>query len=156
MWLKRSSKPTIQQSIQADINSLVADSHLVVNYATRIGKKVEEGFLKLLRRADNNLLADQATNDDDVTSLTTGLSNMVQAIAPVTLLDLGSGWRPFGAAKNLATVVMFIIAIVTAGFTAYLSLVYVEANAVLKELENIQNKDNVDKAAHLYRFFTQN
>lgn len=131
------------------LTALLSDASLVVEYATRAGHVAPEliealGALRHAADPPDPVLIDQ---------LYIGLSKAIAAIAPVTLLDLRSGWNPYTedrsrrfvrAAFASCGLLLFII-------TVWCSALYNKAGTVLTNLHTIQDSRPTEQVARVYR-----
>lgn len=145
----------IEQS--GNLASLIADARLVLAYAARSGRLPDKALAEALARAASGSV-DSKGDEERSVALASALNESIQAIAPITLKDLGSDWQPFPSSKvSRITRVLFscfAVAIVVA--TAYYTQLYSQANALLVALRDIQTQNAIDKAERLFRFTFKN
>ncbi len=143
-----------------DVKDLIADSRLLVAYATRMGLGKAADITALIVASDE-AEAQVAAGHLDPTlkaSLTARVADLVRVIAPVTLLDLGSKWTPFKTSKlaTIGRVGFAMAALVLIAATAYYTDFFLKANETLGQLNYIQTQNAQEKADWLYRAFKKN
>lgn len=141
-----------------DIDRLVSDAKRLIGYASRTGALAGSDLIDAVAAVEQRRAAQADPTAEEVKALTIRLNAAVKSIYPITLIDLGSPWRPFGETKGwnpgrlfFAVLAAFIIA--TSGYYTWL---YIQASDVLAGLTAIQEKNAVDKAERLYRSYLKN
>jgi hypothetical protein len=149
---------------EATLDQLVADAKLVLNYCARTGRLSDETLATAIEEAEVALAskgAGKAQREKPsaalLRKLTTALSRTLKTIAPVTLIDLGSAWRPYpGAWSRTGRVAFAVFAFFLIVITSYYTQIYTEANSILGQLTEIQTLNWNDKSERLFHFFAKN
>ena len=141
----------------AEVMQLVSDAKLVVGYGVRTGRLTDNALLAAIDTAEVACTANRP-QDAQPNELSAALNRELQAIKPVTLLDLGSSWRPFPTTRGRrAARMMFIVFAICVMFTTgYYTQVYTQTNAILGQLTDIQKSNIHDKSERLFHFFQKN
>ena len=140
-----------------ELTDLIADARLVLVYAARSGrlpsKSLAEAVTRATARSDDNM-----STEDHFTALTSALNESIQAIAPITLNDLGSKYQPFPQSKEgrFTRIAFSCLAVLLVVVTAYYTDIYSQTNAILLALRDIQTQNAIDKAERLFRFTLKN
>jgi len=139
---------------QADLAALIADAKLVLAYGARAGRLPDEKLESAIEMAS----AANGPETMRLTQLTAALNQALKAIAPVTLLDLGSRWRPFsvGPGWRIGRIAFVLYALVLILVTGYYTQIYTQLNAILRELTEIQSQNLREKSERFYHFFVKN
>jgi hypothetical protein len=140
-----------------ELTDLIADARLVLDYAARSGCLPSKSLAEAVAHASSGP-ADNTSTEDHFTALTSALNESIQAIAPITLKDLGSKWQPFPHSKgsrfiSIAFSVFLVLHVVV---TAHYTQLYSQANTILIALRDIQTQNAIDKAERLFRFTLKN
>ena len=129
-----------------ETEELLKDARLVVEYAVRVGKLPDENLPKAVKDLEASPTGGTA---GEIASLITALNNGVQAIAPMTLVELRAGQSPFDPRNQRVTrrlqmcfcVVTILLTVMVASFTEYLH----REETALKALQEIQDTHPLDK-----------
>lgn len=73
----------------ADVNRLIADARLILEYAVRAGKLKDDALASAIQEME------QADSAQNIISLQNAMNAVVAHIAPMTLVDLRAGRNPF-------------------------------------------------------------
>ncbi len=141
-----------------ELDGLLADASLVIGYGARTGSLDTTGLADAVAAVNAKRAAGDPQPSTEIANLVNALNLAVKSIYPVTLIDLGSKYRPFPTAKDGKVVQIFVttIACVLIAFTGYYTWIYIQATEVLSGLTTIQNQNAVDKVARLYRTYQSN
>jgi hypothetical protein len=140
---------------EADIR-LLADARLMAGYATRIGRlqngTILDSIDKLEAAPTSGPEHDKAFNE-----LSWALNVLAQALAPVTLMDLGSEWQPYPQHRLDAKVRPFIAvaAALLIAVLGYFTFIYTEARLTSTALVALQSQQLTEKSEHLYDHYLQ-
>jgi len=131
---------------------LIADAELVAEYATRAGRVTPELIEALSAIRSATTPPDPAIVDQ----LYLGLSKAIADIAPVTLLDLRSGWNPYieRPGRKLVRAVFGVCGLLLFVITVWCSALYNKAGSVLAALHTIQDSRPTEQVARVYRAAT--
>jgi len=142
----------------AELDGLLADASLVVGYGARTGSLDTTGLAEAVAAVQAKRAAGEVQPSAETATLINALNLAVKAIYPVTLIDLGSRYRPFPTAKDGKTVQILVTtaACLLIAFTGYYTWIYIQATEVLSGLTAIQDQNAVDKVARLYRTYQSN
>jgi hypothetical protein len=77
-----------------DIANLLADARLMIGYAVRAGRLNHQEILSAVRGLEDKLGQDVPFHDEEA-RLVAAMNLVARDIAPVTVVSLGSSWRPF-------------------------------------------------------------
>lgn len=134
---------------QGALTSLIADSQLVVDYGSRAGRLSPD----LMRALGAVRGAGAKPDEAQIGQLYAALSQAVAAIAPVTLLDLRSGWSPYSErpSRKAWRVAFGVCGIALFLVTVWCTALYNKANAVLVALTSIQNARPTEQVARVFR-----
>ncbi|SRR6266446_3377845 len=148
---------SFEESDPQRVTDLIADARLVLIYAARSGRLLNKSLAEAMVCASSGS-ADNKITDDHIMALTSALNESIQTIAPVTLIDLGSKWRPFPRSKMSRCIrIMFsFFAVLLVAATAYFTQFYSQMNSILAALRDIQSQNAIDKAERLFRFTVKN
>jgi spore maturation protein SpmA len=135
-----------------ETEELLKDARLVVEYAVRVGKLPDENLPKAVKNLEASPTGGTA---GEIALLITALNNGVQAIAPMTLVELRAGQSPFDPRNQRVTrrlqmffcVVTILLTVMVARFTEYLH----REETALKALQEIQDTHPLDKLNALRR-----
>lgn len=141
----------------AYVVELIADAKLVVAYGARTGRLPDDTLMAAVAAAEAALAANRP-GEVRLKELAAALNRGVQVIAPVTLLDLGSTWRPYPdtRARRIGRVAFAFFAVLLILAAGYYTQIYTQANAILGQLTDIQSRNVHDKSERLFRFFVEN
>jgi hypothetical protein len=142
----------------SELRDLVSDAKRIIAYATRNGVILQPELLTATYRVEAHLANERELTNEDKIALITQLNLAANAIRPVTLIDLGSRWRPFSGGRNSMAVraAVSVLAIAIIALAGYYTNVYMAAGQALAELTSIQAQAPADKAARLYRMYLHN
>ena len=140
-----------------ELTDLIADARLVLAYAARSGRLPSKSLAEAMARASSGS-ADNKGTEDHIMALASALNESIQAIAPITLKDLGSEWQPFPHSKGgrFKRIAFSFLAVVLVVATAYYTQVYSQLNSILLVLRDIQTQNAIDKAERMFRFTLNN
>jgi hypothetical protein len=140
---------------EADVR-LLADARLMAGYAARIGRLQNRAILGAIEKLAAAPPAGHA-HAVAVNELTWAMNVLAQAIAPVTLMDLGSEWRPYPQ-HRLDPVVRPFIAVAAALLIVvlgYFTFIYTQAKITSTALVSLQREQLTEKSEHLYDHYLQ-
>jgi hypothetical protein len=135
-----------------DIDLLLDDARLVVEYATRAGRLPDGALPKAIEAAER----DRASGAHvDRAGLLSALDAAIRAIAPVTLIDLRDGRSPFDvrgqqAARRLV-IFLCILSIVLTGFIAFYTNSLYQADSAITAIHQIETIRYLDKVRAVRR-----
>lgn len=143
---------------QGDVNQLVDDAKRVIGYSTRTGRLQNNGLIEATYAVQDVLDAGGEVASKDIQALAIELNAAIAAIYPVTLIDLGSPWKPFGKEGQLrfARVAFALVAATLIVMTAYYTNLYIQETDVISGLTAIENKEPLDKADRLFTVYKKN
>ena len=114
----------------AVFRGLVEDAELVADAGVRLGRIKDPAFLTALANA-RRVLDKDTIPPDVVVDLQKSLNAAIKDIAPITLTDLRSGWRPLQPSKHpVGTLLFGIFCFLLLLATAYTTQVYDRATAL--------------------------
>ncbi|MBS0170048.1 MAG: hypothetical protein JSR62_06800 [Nitrospira sp.] len=139
------------------LTTLISDARLVLAYAARSGRLPSKALAEALARATSGSV-DSEGDEELAVALASALNESIQAIAPVTLKDLGSDWQPFpiSITGRITRTLFSFFAVAVVVATAYYTQLYSQANSLLLALRDIQSQNAIDKAERLFRFTFKN
>jgi hypothetical protein len=133
-----------------EIDELLNDARLVMNYAIRTGRLVDDELPKTIAAIE---AAGSEGAVPNLAPLITALNNGIRAIAPITLIQLRAGQSPFDAhcqkITRLFQASLCALAVVLAGFVAYFTQYLHQEETALKAIEEIENTHVLDKLTAL-------
>jgi hypothetical protein len=133
-----------------DVERLLSDARLVVEYATRVGRLPDDTLPKAVEAVER---ANAAGEPPDVASLLAALNNTIKAISPVTLLQLREGMSPFDDkgrhASHRLQIAVCAFTIVCACLIAYYTELVHKEQAVVQAVQQIQEAHPFDKLTAL-------
>jgi hypothetical protein len=135
-----------------DITRLLGDAKLMAAYAARVGRLQDSTVIETIERCEQALEGGAAPSSVTA-NLIEVINLLAKCIAPVTLLDLGSKWRPFPR-RMLDVVIRPLFATAAVGLIIVvgdLTLIYTHAQNVSAALVDIQTQDFPSKSEHLYQ-----
>jgi hypothetical protein len=135
-----------------ETEELLRDARLVIDYAARIGKLPDDELPKAMHAAEE---ASSEKAGPHLVRLLAALNGGVQAIAPMTLVELRAGQSPFDPLNQRVTrrlqmffcVVTILLTVMVASLTEYLH----REETALKVLQEIQDTHPLDKLNALRR-----
>jgi len=121
-------------------DELLNDARLVVDYATRAGRLSGNALPKAIAAMEQ---APPKAATQKIASLVAALNSAVQAIAPMTLVDLRAGRSPFDARNQKVTRLLQVslcvfTVLLTVGVAYFTNLLHQE-DAALKALQQVQD-----------------
>lgn len=126
--------------MDAALNELIEDAITVASYGQRSGRFKDNALFLAIQRATAVERLDWSS--PETVDLQIALNNAVQAIHPVTLVDLKSGWNPFsqqqdGVRKSDRKKKLFVaVAAVLILLCGYYTVWYQRATLLLADLSN--------------------
>ncbi|MCC6719528.1 MAG: hypothetical protein IT555_16730 [Acetobacteraceae bacterium] len=140
---------------RSGLTGLIEDAQLVAEYGSRVGR-LSPGLVEAL--AELRAGEDTPPLPEQVSRLYAALSEAVAAIAPVTLLDLRTGWNPFGEqpGRKLARFLFGFCGILLFIITVFCTALYNKANTVLAALHAIQDSRPTEQVARVFRMARMN
>ncbi|MFL5296046.1 MAG: hypothetical protein ACJ798_06655, partial [Phenylobacterium sp.] len=137
---------------EVELGNLLGDAQLMATYAARVGKLNDHTLLDAIETAELTSKPGPARSKAAY-DLVAAMDSLAKAIAPVTVFDLGSRWRPFPHQKHdiFSRSIFAGLAFVLIVFLGYATFVYGQARAVSDQLAAIQSQDFTAKSAHFYR-----
>ncbi|MEP6966528.1 MAG: hypothetical protein ABI906_00465 [Pseudomonadota bacterium] len=141
-----------------DIDQLLSDAKRVIGYSARTGVLTNGDLIEAAQAVEESRSSRVKPTAEEIGSLTMKLNSAVKAIYPITLIDLGSHWRPFGQSKgrSIARLIFAILSALIIVASGYYTWLYIQATDVLAGLTSIQEQNAVDKAERLYRSYLKN
>ncbi|MBA3811800.1 MAG: hypothetical protein H0X27_09225 [Caulobacteraceae bacterium] len=141
-----------------DIEQLLADARRVIGYSARTGVLNSSDLVDAVLAVEGRRSSHTEPTAEEIRSLMSRLNAAVKAIYPITLIDLGSPWRPFGETKgrNVSRLVFAVLSAMIIATSGYYTWLYIQATDVLAGLTAIQEQNAVDKAERLYRSYQKN
>jgi hypothetical protein len=138
-----------------DLDQLVSDAKLVAGYLSRMGLLGASPLPGIILNVEDLKARNQPVDQSAIVSLTIELSNAIAKIYPITLVDLGTKWRPFGAARQspLQQFLFAAISIIIIVTTIYCTQIYIRANDALAGLISVQQKDPLDKSIRILTLY---
>jgi hypothetical protein len=137
-------------------DKLIEDADLVLEYAARAGKLVDDALPRAVRDAKASVAEERVP---DVVALSRALNAAVIGIAPVTLIDLQSGRSPFdqGRSPSIRKLQYALcgLAVVLSFFIAFYSHYLHRKEGAVREYLEIQAAKIPDKFAALRRLVNQ-
>jgi len=137
---------------------LVEDAELVADAGVRLGRIKDAGFLSAVSSARQALDSDTAS-PGVVAELQKALNNAVKDIAPITLTDLRSGWRPFEAQSTgrvVGALIFGVFSIVLLVTTAYTTQIYDRATSLYATTLELQEAHGAEQAVRLLGLLRKN
>src|SRR5215471_795074 len=149
--------PYASKSEASDIIAgLIEDGYLVLKYASRAGKLVDDTLPHALREADTCL---REGRDPDMAALSKALNAAVIRIEPLTLIDLRLGRSPFDHAQypyiRRVQYCLCGLSVLVAASIAFYSHAVLRQEGALREYHETQAAKISDKFAVLRRLVTQ-
>jgi hypothetical protein len=135
-----------------EIEEILGDARLVIEYAFRVGKLPDDALPKAVNAVEASPTGGTA---EEIASLITVLNNGIRAIEPMTLVELRAGRSPFDPVNQRVTrrlqvfccVLTIVLTVIVASFTEYLH----REDTALKTLQQIQDTHPLDKLNALRR-----
>ncbi len=145
-------------SSRALLAQLVEDADLVAGVGVRLGRLRNGEFLGALGAAKAALEKKEAVPPDVVEAVEKSLNAAVGDIAPITLNELRSGWRPFDPQdkRGLGTIVFGLFALMLLLATAYATQVYNRATDVYATTIELQATRGAEQAIRLFGLLRRN
>jgi hypothetical protein len=131
------------------LEDLIKDAKLIAAYGQRAGLLRNADLLVAIRQVEE--LEDKSWARAEVICLQERLNGAIREIAPVTLVDLKSDWKPFsdsrkrGAYKLVFASLTFLMMIVT----AFGTFTYNHGRVILTELERLQTERPPEKVGKI-------
>lgn len=138
-----------------DLDQLVSDSKLVVGYLSRMGLLGASPLPGIVADVEDAIAKGQPVDKSVIVSLTVELSNAMARIYPVTLIDLGTKWRPFGVTRQ-SPVLQFVFAAISVFIillTGYYTQIYIRSNDAMSGLMSVQQKNPLDKSIRIFMLY---
>jgi hypothetical protein len=139
------------------LQRLVEDAELVADVGVRLGRIKDAAFLTALSNA--RLALDSNTVSPSVVAeLQRALNTVVKDIAPITLNDLRSGWRPFDsqAKHRIGTLIFGPFCLLLLVVTAYTTQIYDRASSLYATTLELQDARGAEQAIRLLGLLRKN
>jgi hypothetical protein len=141
----------------ANVEELLRDARLVVDFAVRVGRLPDDTLLKAIHSTES---APPTGVAQELPALATALNKGVLAIAPMTLVDLRTGGNPFDTENQpsikrlqaLFSALTILLTIISALGTEYLH----RQETALNALREIQSTRPLDKLNALRKMVALN
>lgn len=135
-----------------DLDLLLNDARIVVEYASRAGRLPDSALPKAIDAAERNRSAGSRI---DSATLLSALDAVIRAIAPVTLIDLREGRSPFDIRGQQATrrlvIFLCILSVALTGFIAFYTNALYKADSALAAIHQIETVRYLDKVRAVRR-----
>ncbi|MBK8211977.1 MAG: hypothetical protein IPK78_20595 [Rhodospirillales bacterium] len=142
---------------EATPEKLIQDADLVADVGVRLGRIKDPTFLDALGNARQALAAD-TVSPQVVAGLQKSLNSAINDIAPITLGDINSGWRPFSVSLGgrLGNCFFSLFCFLLLIGTAYATQLYDRASSLYTTTMELQEIRGAEQAIRLFGLLQKN
>ena len=139
------------------LEGLIDDAEVVCEIGVRLGKLSGEALLVAIEEARAALAAGGSTVRQAV-DLQIAVSAAIVRLAPITLADIRSGWRPFQDERrqNVGKVAFAIFSFVLLFITAYMTQAYHRATLLYQTTLQLEDSRGAEQAIRLFGLLKKN
>lgn len=136
---------------RSEVTALLEDAKLMVGYAARTGRLKDGALLDTIEEVAEKLAKGESHQEAEL-RLVKQMNALAGEIAPITILDLGSRWKPFPAQRfdQFVRPLFAAIALSLVVAVASLTFLYSQATTAVQALSDVQSQDFMARSEHLY------